>query len=568
MLQKLIIKNVALIDSVEINFTEGLNVLSGETGAGKSVIIESLNFVLGAKADKTLIRSTCNDCFVQAVFDVENNILAQKLFEEFDIDNDDCLILSRKLTIEGKNTVKINGSPATVGMLKAFTSVLVDVHGQSEHFHLLKNINQLNLIDNFASERVISLKKSINELVVQYKNLIKELDALGGDENQRLIRLDVLKYQISEIESCDLKEDEESTLLQIKQKLLYQERIITALNALKSCISDENGVSDILGGAEKMISGISEFSNEYSELYDRVCSLNAEIVDVSDTASSLLDSFDVDENDVNSVEERLETIKVLKKKYGNTYEDIITYLENSKTEVEKLENFSTLAENLLIRKQDLEEKLYKLYLDLTNERKKVAEVFSLNVINELHELGMPKSKFEVSFAEGPEFSECKFDSQNGIDNIEFLFSANSGEPLKPLSSVISGGEMSRFMLSIKAQTAKYNELSTFIFDEIDTGISGKIAKVVAEKFAKISTDVQIIAISHLPQISAMADNNLLIIKTETDNQTISTVKTLNSDEKILEIIRLIGGDINSASAMTHAKELIDTAIKYKETLKA
>lgn len=566
MLEKLVIKNVALIDSAEINFESGLNVLSGETGSGKSVIIESLNFVLGAKADKTLIRSGENECFVRAEFNVSNLNYLKEIFDELDLEYEELLVISRKFNLDGKNTIKVNGCAVTVSMLKKVTASLVDVHGQSEHFYLLKTANQLNLIDRFCDEKVSILKEKIAVIYKQLKDVINSINSLGGDESQRLMRLDVLNYQIAEIENCDLKNGEEEELLETKRKLIHQEKIATALNIIKSTISDENGVSDLLNNVARASSSISEFGSDFLELSERISSVYSEIDDISEQANSLIGDIDISDYNLDFIEDRLEFIKSLKKKYGNTVDDIFTYLENAKCERDNLENFNVIAENLLKNKEKLQKELYDLYIALSAERKTCANIFSKNVLSELKELGMSKADFSIEFNELPSINECEFNSANGIDQIEFKFSANLGEPLKPLSSVISGGEMSRFMLAIKTQTAKFNDISTFIFDEIDAGISGVVAKIVAEKFAKISKNVQIIAITHLPQISSMADNNLLIKKTETNDKTFTSVKQLTPDEKVNEITRLIGGEIGSETAIIHAKELIETATKFKKSL--
>ncbi len=566
MLKTLTIKNIALIDSVQIDFTNGLNVLSGETGAGKSVIIESLNFVLGAKSDKSYIRSGENECFAKAEFDISENSAVKSVLNEFDIEFDDSLILSRKLTVDGKNTVKINGESATVGMLKRLTTHLVDVHGQSEHFYLLKSSNQLSLLDKFCGDEVFALKKDIETKYTQYKCICSSLDDLGGDESQRLVRLDILNYQINEIERCDLKDGEEDELKEIKEKLLHQEKILNALSVIKGVIKDEGGVSDVFGNAARAISSIANIDATYQALNERIDAVYAELDDIGDTASDMLNDLDFGQYDADSIEDRLETIKSLKKKYGNGYSEIQNFLKNAVEEKEKLENFNETAQKLLDDKKRLENVLYIDYCTLSNLRRNGAQKFTTNVLNELCELGMNKATFSVEFNDIVSQEECEFNSSNGFDKTEFMFSANLGEPLKSLSSVISGGEMSRFMLAIKAQTAKYNDISTFIFDEIDAGISGAVAKVVGEKFVKIAKDVQIIAISHLPQISVMADNNLLIVKREDGQKTFTTVNCLSAEQKINEIIRLVGGDINSESAKNHAVELIDSANKFKKSI--
>lgn len=566
MLRKLLIKNIALIDCAEIDFTEGLNVLSGETGSGKSVIIESLNFVLGAKADKTLIRNGETECFVKAEFDGLDNCNVSDVLSEIDVEMDELLIITRRFTLDGKNTIKINGNSVTVGMLKKLTALLVDVHGQSEHFHLLKTANQLNLIDAVGGDSISALKGDIGREYFEYKKVKSEIDSLGGNESQRLTRLDILNYQINEIDSAAISDGEEEELLDLRRKLMNQERIMNALNSLKSAVSDEGGVSDVLSPVLRLIDGVSEFSSEYGELSERLNDVFSEIDDISCVASSLLDDMDFDGIDPNQVENRLEIIKTIKKKYGANYAEITAYRRVALEEKNKLEDFDRLYSDLLEKKSTLEKSLYKKYSMLSDIRSETAKKFADNVIGELQSLGMPKSQFSVKLLDKPSFSDCKFDSANGFDCVEFFFSANSGEPLKPLAQVISGGEMSRFMLAIKTQTAKVNEVKTFIFDEIDAGISGNVAKVVAEKFAKIAVNTQIIAITHLPQISAMADNNLLILKSESESSTKTEVKTLTKEGKVLEIIRLVGGGKDSNAAKTHAVELIENANDYKKSL--
>ena len=565
MLKKLYIENVALIDSVTIDFTSGLNVLSGETGAGKSVILESLNFVLGAKADKTLIRNGKTECLVKAEFLISCDLFTD-VFNECDIDAEDLLIISRKFTLDGKSSIKINGNSVTASMLKKFTTKLVDVHGQSEHFNLLKNANQLALIDSFGDADFISLKGKIKGAYSSLKDVNNSLSQLGGDETHRLIRLDVLNYQIAEIEQIDLKDGEYEELVELKQRLTNREKIENSLSNLNTAINGEGGVSDALYNALRMLNQISSLSSEYLELSNRLDGVLSEIDDLAQTSSILINDLGYDGYTPDQVEYRLDQIKSLKKKYGQTYSEIQAFLDSAKDEKYKLENFNQLAEELLVKKKALEIELYDDNLKLSNIRKKMASEFSNRVVMELNELGMSKAQFSVNFSEFKSLEECAFDSDNGIDEIEFMFSANLGEPIKPLAMIISGGEMSRFMLAIKAQTAKYNTISTFVFDEIDTGISGNIASVVAKKFARISRDTQIIAISHLAQISAIADNNILIVKTEDGVKTTTTVKTLDYNQKIDEIIRLVGGDTTSESARLHALELISTANEYKKTI--
>ena len=565
MLIRLEIKNIALIDNAVIEFNNGFNVLSGETGAGKSVILESLNFVLGAKADKTLIRSGKDYSYVCAEFDVSANNAINTIFDDFDLDKDDTLIISRKFTLDGKNTIKINGISANVSMLRKFTSGLVDVHGQSDHFNLLSETNQLKLIDSFGDEDFNTLKNNLTALYSEYKDTLRKIEVGGGDESARAIRLDVINYQINEIVSADIKEGEEEELISLKQKLSNQEKISSALNSLILALTDDGGACDAISGANRSLSQITKVSDEYSELYDRISNVYAECDDISRTAKSMLDSFDFEELDVDFIEKRLDKIKQLKKKYGASYLEIQEFLAKIETEKETLVNFNAIYDKLCKKKKDLELELYNLYVQLSKNRKEIANDFSNKVVCELKELGMNKAKFEIRFNDILDIENCKFDSANGIDRLEFMFSANLGEPIKNLSAVISGGEMSRFMLAIKAQSAKYNDTSTYIFDEIDAGISGKVAETVAQKLYKISKNKQVIAITHLPQISIFGDNNLLITKQENATNTVTTVKSLTREEKIEEIIRLVGG-AETNSAKSHATALIERAEQIKKTI--
>ncbi len=566
MLAKLTVKNFALIENAEIIFTDGMNVLSGETGAGKSVIIESINFVLGGKPDRAFIRHGTEECSVTAEFDVSDNPSIGDIFDELDFDKEDVLIISRKFSLTGKSSVRINGNAATIGMLKKFTSHLIDVHGQSEHFELLSTSNQLKLLDKYGGEEIAAIKNELKSNYNAFRTVNDELEELGGNEDHRLIRLDVLDFQIKEIEDCAVKEGEEENLLAIRERIIQKERLLTALSAVKSAISDEGGVSDILGNAVRSIQSVSQFGQEYEDLYSRLSAVYSETEDISETAGEIEESLSEEGLDPDALEERLEKIKKIKKKYGGSFEEINVFLENAKSEKEKLENFNETAEKLLLESEKLKDVLYKNYASLDNVRRKYAKQLENNVLAELAELKMDKSKFAIVFSALPDKSDCKFDSANGANEVEFFFSANLGEPLKPLSSVISGGEMSRFMLSVKAQSAKYNDISTFIFDEIDAGISGAVAKVVARKLCRISKEVQVIAISHLPQITSFADNNLLIYKHEKDGLTYTSVKKLSDVEKTAEIVRLVGGTTDNASATALAESLICEAEEYKRSV--
>ena len=566
MLKNIQIKNVALIEEASIEFEKGLNVLSGETGSGKSVILDSLNFVLGAKADKSMIRNGSDFCMVKAEFDVKNNPFIKSELDALDIDCDDDLIVSRKFSLSGAGSIRINGEPVTLTGLKNVTGHLVDVHGQSEHFYLLKEANQLALIDAYGGEKIAKAKEELSKEILALKNVLSELNKLGGDDWQRALRLDILKYQVNEIKESDVKEYEYEDLIALKAKLSNQEKISEALNETKQALSGEGAATDGVSYARNAISRISNLDKSYADILTRLENAYAEIEDISETVSGFMDDFDFSEADLDRTEERISLIKNLFKKYGGSYNELIAFESNAEKEIEKLENFDKLAEELLVKKTELSAKVYSLYIKLSSLRKDFAKDFSEKVACEIRELNMKNAVFDVKFNELPEFNKEKDDikiSENGLDEISFMFSANLGEPLKSLSKIISGGEMSRFMLAIKSRTAKYSEISTLVFDEIDAGISGETAKVVGEKFLKLSEDVQLIAVSHLPQIVALGDNNLLIKKIETDGKTVSVIEKINGEKLVAEIVRLIGGTSESPSAIAHAKELIKNADRLK-----
>ena len=569
MLKNIQIKNVALIEEASIEFEKGLNVLSGETGSGKSVILDSLNFVLGAKADKSMIRNGSDFCMVKAEFDVRNNPFIKSELDALDIDCDDDLIVSRKFSLSGSGSIKINGEPVTLTGLKNVTGHLVDVHGQSEHFYLLKEANQLALIDAYGGEKIAKAKEELSKEISALKNVLSELNKLGGDDGQRALRLDILKYQVNEIKESDIKENEYEDLIALKAKLSNQEKISEALNETKQALSGDGATTDGISYARNAISRISNLDKSYADILTRLENAYAEIEDISETVSGFMDDFDFSEADLDRTEERISLIKNLFKKYGGSYNELIAFESNAEKEIEKLENFDKLAEELLIKKTELSGKVYSLYIKLSSLRKDFAKDFSEKVACEIRELNMKNAVFDVKFNELPDFNIEKDDikiSENGLDEISFMFSANLGEPLKSLSKIISGGEMSRFMLAIKSRTAKYSEISTLVFDEIDAGISGETAKVVGEKFVKLSEDVQLIAVSHLPQIVALGDNNILIKKIETDGKTVSVIEKINGEKLVAEIVRLIGGTSESPSAIAHAKELIKNAARLKTSL--
>ena len=562
MLKSLQLKNVALIERAEIEFEKGLNVLSGETGSGKSVVIDSINFVLGAKADKTMIRHGENDCLVIAVFDVENLTGVKNLLTDSGFDDSDEIIVSRKLTADGKSSIRLNGEPVTLGMLRTITGNLIDVHGQSDHYSLLKDSEQLAVVDNFSGDNLKILKNQCLDICKDLREIDEKMLSFGGSESERAIRADILKYQIEEIKNADPKEGEEDELLAKRKKIQSAEKIAEAFGETKNAIDGENCISDLLGSALRRLGQVASLDDEYSSIFDRLKSVSEELTDISSVSEDILDGLEFNEEDADKIENRLDVIKNLKRKYGNTEKEIEEFLQNAENEYDKLCNFDAEYAELTSLKQKKIAVLNDIYSKISDERKNQAKKLSSKVTGELRQLGMKDAEFKIDFEPLKEISDAPY-SGNGGDRVEFMFSANLGEPVKPMSKIISGGEMSRLMLALKTVISSYHEISTYIFDEIDAGISGKTAETVAEKFADISKGVQIIAISHLPQIVSFSDYSYKIAKYTENGKTYTGITKLDDSEKVEEVVRLIGGDLTSKSAVEHATELIEKANEYK-----
>ena len=565
MLSRLTIKNVALIENADITFGEGLNVLSGETGAGKSVILDSVNFVLGAKADRTMIRYGETECLVKAEFFVPESSRCVQALREMDIDSDGEILISRKFTDNGKNVIKINGNTVTATMLRQITDSLVDVHGQSEHFFLLSESNQLKLLDDVVGEPMTECKRLLLESLKEKREIEENLKKLGGDEKERGRRLDVLRFQIDEIEQAELQDGEEEQLIAKRNKINNLEKIIVAVRDAIQIFSGETGVLDGLRAASRAVGAISSLDEQYREIYDKIESVAIEADDVSESLSELADELYFDENEAEETEQRLELIRSLKRKYGADIKEINDYLQTVQEEYELLSNCEEQFGLWTKKRENTLQNIYKICGQMTNLRKKHGEDFCQRVTEELKTLNIQHAQFSISFNEYTKQDADKA-TRDGLDSVSFLFSANAGEPMKPLGKIISGGEMSRFMLAVKTQLSNVNEISTYIFDEIDAGISGKTAKVVAEKLAKIAKNTQILAVSHLAQIAVMSDNQFLIKKTENEEKTLTNVYTLDEQGRLQEIVRLLGGESTDDFAVSHAKELLKQAQTYKNTL--
>lgn len=562
MLKTLHIKNIALITDVTVELLDGLNILSGETGAGKSIVIDSLNFVLGERADKGLIRFGEDKAQVEAVFENYLTPNVGAFLDSQGIEAEEVLIFRRQMTVSGKNECRINGNLVTLSVLKGLTELLCDIHGQHEHQSLLKTDNHLLLLDAYGGDKIASQKSKVAKIYSELKAYEKQLSAFGAD-GDRERRLDILAYQIEEIEKANLSDpEEEDNLLAERKKFRNAEKITSGLEESRQILDgyEQRSVIADLNTAKQLLAQISDYDDEIKEIVGRIESAKIELRDVSDTLEQLLDSNAFDERRLEWIENRLSVIRQVKKKYGATISDVTEFYDKIKAEHDMLANSAELVEEL---KENIEKTSSKLEAEcekLSELRKSFAKKFEKDIFGELKDLGMGSSTFKVDF-------KPTAPASSGSDKVEFLISPNVGEPLKELAKIISGGEMSRFMLALKNITARLDDIGTMVFDEIDTGISGNIAQVVAEKLYNIAYDRQVIAVTHLPQLASMADTHYLIEKTVSGGKTSTNLKLLSGDDEIRELARLVGGKEYSDYAALHAIEMKKHALAYKENRK-
>lgn len=569
MIKNLVIDNIALISHLEIDFQEGLTVLSGETGSGKSIIIDSLAFVLGDRADKTLIKCGENAAEVSALFEVDSSCPVIGKLDEYGYGSDTEILLNRKMSLSGKNEIRIQGKTATLAILKEVCAELVDIFGQGQHLALLNEKNQLGVLDAFCDFKNcdVELKDVWN---VRLSAINKELKSYGGSDAERERLLDILKFQIDEIKNAELDVEEEEQLLAAHRRMVNAEKISFALNAATDNLSGDQGAINKLSQACSALKGLANLEDAASELQDRLQSARLEVEDVCSELYGLVEQTAFSPSEADRMEARLEHIKQIKRKYGGSITECLKFLQDAELQYANLNNAAVRIEELNSKKRAVLNAMYQLSCKMSAERKRVAEDLSGRIMRELNDLGMSGTKLVVQFNDEVDFDGyTKSPSSNGFDKVEFLMSANVGEPLKPLAKVISGGEMSRFMLAVKNITALAERIPTMVFDEIDTGISGNMAQMVANKLANVSHSkregYQCIVITHLPQIVAMADVNLYINKYERDGKTYTSVKPLcDDDSRAAEVARLMGGV--GAHAVVNAKELLDWSLRYKKSL--
>lgn len=553
MLSNLYIENIAVIEKTNIDFTEGFNVLTGETGAGKSIVIDALSAVLGQRTTKQIIRHGAESAFVSACFtDVSAYVEKKARLLGFDVE-DGMVILSREMSQSGRNICKINSRPATVSALKELSAYLVNIHGQSDNMELMSPSLHLHYIDSLAQNS--ELLRDYRQIFAKYSDAKAELENANDDEAERLSRIDLLSFQIEELTNADIKVGEIDELSKEKNILLNSEKITKSLYRAKAILDgddDIDGVINMTDDASTALSVAARYSEDLTEISDRLMNALYELKDISSLVDDAVSDIDADPYRLSEIEERLDLIYRLERKYGQGEEQLLDYLVKAKEELENLEQYDLnrekLREQFEIYKKEAEDKA----AELSEIRHRVALDFASSVQQEMAFLQMPNVRLVV------DFTECEL-SKNGIDKVEFLISVNLGEEPKPVTKIASGGELSRMMLAIKTVLSRHDVVQTMIFDEIDTGISGSAAQKVGMKLKQVSSGRQVMCVTHQAQIAAFADSHFLINKEFADNKTFTHVDKLDMDGRVHELARIIDGVDISETALIHARKLIESS---------
>lgn len=563
MLQSLYLENIALIEKLGIELFPGFNVLTGETGAGKSIIIDAVNFVLGERTSRDLIRNGAARAKVEAVFNLNEGDAAFAALDALGIEYDgNELILSRELSAAGRNACRVNGTLVPVASLKSVSDTLVDIHGQHEHQALLDAENHISYLDAYCHAESLPIIEKIDTIVSRRNELMLKRNSGFSSEREREREMDMLRYQIEEIASANLEAGEEERLNAEKTVLLNAERIRTALETAHMALSgaEEGSALSAIDTARRSMRDIAALNKDYEALGDKIEELYYAAEDISFVLRDTSENVESDMQRLEEIEQRLKLISDLKRKYGRTVEDVIDFGKDVGTKLNELENAEALAAELDAKLDKLKAEYNVAADELSKVRRAAGDRLKRDVLNELKDLGMAKAMFDVALSDASGGEPRK----GGRETAEFMLSANPGEPLKPLEKVASGGELSRIMLCFKSIFADNDRVPTLIFDEIDTGISGRTAAVVGEKMLGIAKKHQVICVTHLAQIAALAEAHLMVRKYDDGKNTFVETRQLNEEEKVQRIAQMMDGESDSPSALTHARELIARADKIKE----
>lgn len=560
MIVELTIRNFAIIEELRINFHEGFNVLTGETGAGKSILLDALGLLLGNRASSEWVRHGAKKAEIEGLFFIGNHTKVIEKLKELGIETDDeMLVIRRDLTDQGKSICRINGQLATISMLRELGDLLVSLHSQHDHHHLLQPHRHLFWLDAYAGPELAAALKEYKKLYQSFHKLRKELEFLSQNEKEMVQRIDLLKFQAEEIQQAALEVGEEERLLEEKNRLTHREKLSHHVQGAHEALAGEHKTLDWLGMAMGYLEEVSNLDPFLTHKFQQIEESFYLLEDITRELGNYLDRIEFDEKKLMSIEERIHTINGLKRKYGDSIMAILEYAASIEEELEQLENRDVLLNNLY---EELKEARIDLLLEakeITRLRKQAAAKLEEAVKKELMELYMDKVQFRVHIEDlSTDFLENSMDipgGEYGMNEVEFLIATNPGEPLKPLAKVASGGELSRLALALRAVLARIDEVGTLVFDEVDTGVSGKVSQGIGQKLLRISKDRQVLAITHHPQVASLADAHYLIEKKVDGNRTKTSLQLLDEDERTLELARMIGGTEISSSARIHAAEM-------------
>jgi len=547
MLSLLHIENIAVIESADISFDRGFNVLTGETGAGKSIVIDAISAILGERAYRDMIRTGTEKASVRAVF---TDVPKLSWFEENGVEYDSETVIQRQIHLDGKNVCRVNGSLVSVSILRKLGIQLINIHGQHDSASLFDEDNHLGFLDAFADNE--ALRQDYSEKFDAVAKLRREIDRMTMDEGEKLRRMETLRYQIAEIEKAELEAGEDEVLEERRKLLQNAEKLSNGMDEAVECLyggDDTDGAAGLLAQAEYALARLTRFSESFSALHEKVNDLKFQVQDVAEEVRDARDELSYSADELERIEERLDVIHKLRRKYGVTCADILDYLDRAKKELDDIEFADDHLERLKKKLLKAEKTAWEAAYVLRENRKKTALAMSQRILTELAQLDMPRVQFSC------EFRELELTAL-GADAVAFYMSANAGEALKPMSKVASGGELARIMLAMKNVLAEKDQVNTLIFDEVDTGVSGRAAQKVAEKLRSVASHKQVLCVTHLPQLAALANTHLLIAKSERDGRTFTSVTPLDIEGRKRELARIIGGTNITETTLKSAEEML------------
>ena len=550
MLLEISIKNFAIIQSISLNFEEGMTVLTGETGAGKSIIIDAMNMMLGARATTDVIRHGAPKAEIEGLFSLENSRVLQEFFDEQGLELSDEIIIRREILQNGRSISRVNGQMVNLSVLKAIGQQLVDIHGQHDQEELMRPHRHIQMLDEFGDADFFELKESYQTSFDNYRQMRKQVLDIKKNQLEHKARIEMLEFQMAEIEAANLKAGEDVTLNQERDKLLNHKNIADTLTNAYSMLDNEefSSLANVRSAMNDMES-LEEYDPDYREISSSLSETYYVLEDITKRLESIIDNLDFDGNRLMQVESRLDLIHTITRKYGGSVDDVLLYFEKITDEYNLLTGNNLSSEDMEVELKKLEKNLVDLAGQVAQARHHLAQDLEAEIKQELQDLYMEKAQFQVRFTSG------KF-SREGNESVEFYISTNPGEDFKPLVKVASGGELSRLMLAIKSAFSRKEGKTSIVFDEVDTGVSGRVAQAIAQKIHKIGQHGQVLAISHLPQVIAIADNQFFIEKVSDENSTVSTVRLLSLEERVEEVAKMLAGEDVTEAALTQARELL------------